>query len=36
MSQAIKALVICVNKRLPAGNKITEVELKAEIKEQIK
>jgi hypothetical protein len=31
----VRALVICINKRLPVGNKITAAELKAEIKEQL-
>lgn len=33
---ALQALVVCINKRLPATNKITAVEFKTELKEQLK
>ncbi len=35
LADAIKALIICVNKRLPVGNKITAEEFKTELKDQL-
>jgi len=35
LADAFKALIICINKRLPATNKITAVEFKAELKGQL-
>lgn len=36
LADAFKALIICINKRLPATNRITATEFKAELKEQLK
>jgi len=36
LADAFTALVICINKRLPATNKITMAEFKVELKEQLK
>ena len=33
LAKALKAMVICINKRLPATNKITVVEFKGELKD---
>jgi len=35
LADAFKALIICINKRLPATNKITAVEFKQELKDQL-
>lgn len=35
LADAFKALIICINKRLPATNKITAVEFKTELKTQL-
>lgn len=35
LADAFKALIVCINKRLPATNRITAVEFKLELKQQL-
>lgn len=36
LADAFRTLIICINKRLPATNRITALEFKTELKEQLK